>query len=251
VLAPLRLLRVLPLVLVALLGLESVVAANSAASSSRRLRDTLVGQTPTWIDDTVSGRASMLYGGAAQWNVVWETLFWNTSVRNVYALPGAAVLGPVPGGPVTIDGDGGLRHRGRPVEADWAVAPFAVQLAGTRTADAGSGLAGVPIAVALWRAGSPLRVLGRTAGLQPNGDVYHAATLDAFGCPGTFRLTLIAKQDETIRFDVDGRTWGERKAANGQILRLAIPSKRDGRCSLQVDTGGKLLGTTVFAFEPG
>jgi len=251
VLAPVRLLRATPLVLVALLGLESVVAANAGARAATRLRDTLVGPKPTWIDDSGSGPVSMLYGGTSEWNVVWETLFWNRRVDRVYALPGAAVIGPAPGGPATLDPDGTVRVGREPVPVSAAVASYAVQLDGTSTANAGSVLAGVPIGLSLWQTTTPLRVLSRSAGLQPNGDIYRIATLHAFGCPGTFRLSLIAKQDETIRYSVDGRPWRALPARQSQMLTLSVPAPRPGRCRLDVDTEGKLLGTTLFAFEPG
>jgi hypothetical protein len=252
-LAPARLLRVTPLALVALLGFESVVAANAAASGAGRLRDTLVGPSPTWIDESGSGPASMLYAGAQQWNVAWETLFWNRRVGQVLALPGAAVIGPAPGGAVTVGSDGIVRQNGSPVRSRSVVAPSNVQLGGTRSADAGSGLAGVPIGLSLWRTEVPLRILSRSSGLQPNGDIYRAATLAAFGCPGTFNLTLIAKESETIGLSVNHRLWRRIQARPQQILRLAIPTPPGlrGRCTLDVTTGGKLLGSTVFAFGPG
>jgi hypothetical protein len=248
--APRRVLGATPLVLVALLGLESVVAANAGAAAAARLRDTVVGPTPTWIDDSGVGPVSMLYGGTAEWNIVWETLFWNRSVDRVFALPGAAVIGPAPGGPVTLDPDGLVRAGTATVRAHSAVAGYSVQLEGTRTVNAGNGLAGVPIGLTLWHTDSPLRVLGRSTGLQPNGDVYRRATLNAFGCPGVFRLTLVAKQDETIRLFVDGRLRRALPARQAQVLRPTVPASGVGRCTLDVATGGKLLGTTVFAFEP-
>jgi hypothetical protein len=253
VVAPARLLRAAPLLLVALLGLESVVAANVAARAAGRLRDTLVGPRPTWIDDSADGPVSLLYAGATQWNVVWETLFWNREVDRVFALPGTAVLGPAPGGAATLDGDGALREDGVRIDSRSVVAPYAIQLSGTRTADAGNKLVGVPIGLALWQTEAPVRVLSRSSGLQPNGDIYRSATLTGFGCPGTFRLTLIAKEDETIGLLVNGRFRRSVQARQGQIVRLGLPaaSGAGGRCTLGVRTDGKLLGSTVFAFEPG
>lgn len=248
---PSRLLRLTPVLLVALLGLESVVAANAAAAAARRVRDTLVGPTPGWVDNAATSEVSLLYSRAAEWNAVWETLFWNRRVRRVFALPGAKVIGPVPGGEITLDADGTVRRNGAIVRSTYTLAPTAVQLAGTQVATAGNGLAGVPVGLSLWRTDGPLRVVGHAAGLQPNGDIYHSAIIHARGCPGTFRLTLVSKQAERIDLYRDGRLWQSVRGVPPQVLRLEIPSRpgASGRCSLRVTTTG-LLGSTVFAFDP-
>jgi hypothetical protein len=250
-LAPPRILRVVPLLLVALLGLESVVAANTTAAAAGRIRDTLVGPTPGWVDRATTAPVTMLYSQAEEWNIVWETLFWNERVRHVFALPGAEVIGPAPGGRATLDADGIVRRHGSAVRSPYTLVPAAVQVLGTRVADAGNGLAGVPVGLTLWRTDGPLRVVGHTTGLQPNGDIYKAATMKAQGCPGTLDLTLVGKQDEAISVYRDGRLWRAFRAAPRQVITLSVPSTPGirGRCAFGVTTTG-LLGTTQFAFRP-
>jgi Dolichyl-phosphate-mannose-protein mannosyltransferase len=250
-LAPLRLLRLTPLLLVALLALESVAAADSTSAAAGRIRDTLVGPTPGWVDKATTAPVTMLYSEAEEWNVVWETLFWNRRVQHVYALPGAEVIGPAPGGRATLAPDGTLRRKGSPVVSSYTLAPAAVQVVGKRVADAGYGLAGVPVGLSLWRTEGPLRVVGHTTGLQPNGDIYESATMNALGCPGTMELTLVSKQQEAISLYRDGRFWRTVRASPPQVIHLSIPSRPGvrGRCAFGVTTTG-LLGTTQFEFRP-
>jgi hypothetical protein len=250
-LAPLRVLRLTPVLLVALLGLESVGAASATSAAAGRIRDTLVGPTPGWVDRATTAPVTMLYSQAEEWNIVWETLFWNRRVQHVYALPGGEVIGPAPGGRATLDPDGTLRRNGARVSPRYTLAPAAVQVVGERVADAGSSLVGVPVGLSLWRTDGPLRVVGHTTGLQPNGDIYESATTKALGCPGTMEMTLVSKEPEAIGLYRDGRFWQTVRLTPPKVLHLSIPSRPGvrGRCSFGVTTTG-LLGTTQFEFRP-
>ena len=112
--------------------------------------------------------------------------------------------------------------------------------------------------LALWRIDLPLRVSTRLSGVQLNGDVYtHTpARLVAYGCTrGTFRLTLLIKEPETIEIRLDGRLarrLSYPSPAPDEVWRGEIPvaGHADDACTLELASSG-LIGTTVFAFDRG
>ena len=93
---------------------------------------------------------------------------------------------------------------------------------------------------------------------QVNGDVYAHSTarLVAYGCArGTFRLTLLIKEPETVDIRLDGKLvhhLSYPSPASDEVWRGVLPvSGRPGAtCTLEVSPSG-LLGTTVFTFERG
>jgi hypothetical protein len=250
-LAPRAFLRLVPLLLVALLAAESVDAERYAVRQARYAQTILLGTQRDWIDRAANGPVSFLYDGASEWNVVWENLFWNRRIDSVLALPRAEVIGPAPGGPVDLAADGTVLLDGKRTSPAYAAAPSSLQLAGSPVAQPGLEAGSTPVALRLWKTERPLRILSRSTGFQPNGDIYKSVTIEAFGCPGVLHLTLISKEEEHLSFYRDGVFWRDRLAKPPQVLSLDLPSApaRHGRCSFGVTTTG-LLGSTVVGFEP-
>ena len=87
---------------------------------------------------------------------------------------------------------------GRPLPQRYAVAELGLLANGTAIADAGTSPGGIVAPWRLWQLDAPLTLVGRTSGIQANGDIYRSATVHAFSCPATLHLTLLAKQDEQI-----------------------------------------------------
>ena len=97
ILAPRRVLRAVPYVLIVLLGTGSVIAEQYMATQARVSQETMLGPRKDWIDRAAKGPVALLYGDKLQWPAVWESLFWNRKLVAAYALPGAQVIGPAPG----------------------------------------------------------------------------------------------------------------------------------------------------------
>lgn len=255
VVAPRRVLAAVPVVLVVLLGAGSVVAENYAASQARVQRSTMLGPQRDWIDRSARGPVILLYGDQLQWPAVWESLFWNRKVVGVFPLPGAQLIGPAPGGYAGLANDGTVLIAGRPPPQRFVVAQVGLLVNGTPVADAGSGVGGVVAPWRLWRLDAPLRLLGTSSGFQANGDIYKSAAVHAFSCPGTLRLTLLAKQDEQIDLYRQGKLYRRLSPTLGgaplKVLHLRVPSAPGvhGACDFSLTTTG-LLGSTEIAFDP-
>jgi hypothetical protein len=250
-LAPRTVLRAVPLVLVAALGAQSIVAERYAADQARQLQMRTLGPNTQWIDAAAGGPVTFLYGDKRTWPAIWESLFWNRRVDRVLALPGARLLGPAPGGRAAIEPDGTVLVAGLPTSPRFVTAASAIQLAGTAVADAGKAPDGTPVARRLWRLDGPLRMLSLATGFQLNGDIYGSATVHAFGCPGTLQVTLLVKEDERINLYRDDRFFRGLRASAPDILHLRIrsaPGMR-GACSFGITSTG-LVGSTVVLFEP-
>jgi hypothetical protein len=252
VLAPRPVLRALPALLFALLAGSSILAARGTAAAARTTKAVLVGARPDWIDRAPGrGDAVLLYGGARDWPVVWETLFWNHRVVRALALPGAEVLGPVPGGPAWVAPNGAVSKAGRPVQAPYVVTSSSLQLAGRRIASSANGAGNTTVGTVLWNARAPLGLRSLQLGLQPNGDVYGSGTIQAYDCPGTLRATLRPKSAQRLNLYRDGRLYRSFTARPPDVLHLAVPSRpgASGRCSFGITSTG-LLGTSGIAFVP-
>jgi hypothetical protein len=245
-------------VLLAALAAASVISGRFVVDQAQAQQRTFLGADPRWIDHAADGPVVYLYDGEPSWNGVWETLFWNERADRVYDLGHNGVPGPLPQAHVEVQPDGTVfvPPSGKP-PTGYAVVSTWIALVGDRVAEvAQQGL--TQAGLALWRVEPPLRILTRVGGLQVNGDVYASTTarLDAYGCTsGTFRLTLIVKEAETIEIRLDGKV----------VRRLDYPSPRPDEvwhgelpvsghshdtCTLEVAPTG-LLGTTVFQFDRG
>ncbi len=253
--APRRVLGAVPYVLIALLGIGSVMAEQYAASQSRLSQATMLGPQQTWIDGTAKSQAVLLYGDKNQWPAVWQSLFWNRKLVAVYALPGAKLIGPAPGGYAGLANDGTVLIASRPLSQGYTVSELGLIVNGTPVADAGSVGGGTVAPWRLWQLDGPLRLAARTGGVQPNGDIYQDASVHAFSCPGTLRLTLLAKQDEQIGLYRQGVLYRTIPVKlHGQALKVlhpTVPSApgAQGPCDFGIRTTG-LVGSTVIAFDP-
>jgi hypothetical protein len=256
-LLPRRALRgVPPLLLVALVA-ASVVSSRYVAQQARAQQSTFLGPDPRWIDHAADGSTVYLYDGEPAWNGVWETVFWNSRVDRVYSL-GAEVPGPLPQVSAEIQQDGTVfvppAEKAPPV---YAVASTWFDLVGSRVGEvAQQGL--TQAGLVLWRIDPPLRVSTRLTGVEVNGDVYANLTgrLTVYGCTrGTFRLTLLIKEPETIDVRLDGKVVRHLDFTSptpDEVWRGAVPvtGGPGGACTLELAPSG-LVGTTVFAFERG
>lgn len=251
-------LRAVPVLLAAALATASVVSSRFVAAEGRAEQMRFLGVEPRWVDRTARGPAAYLYDGEPSWNGVWETLFWNRRIDRVYGLSGAKVPGPLPQLAVDIGGDGRLT----PLDDQRSARPYAVvstwfELVGERIAEVaqpGTGQRGL----ALWRIEPPLRLSTATSGLQVNGDVYppQHGRLVVYDCTrGTFVLTLLIKEPETVDLVLNGRRYRrlsfDAPPPPGYAWRGRVPVSAPGSggaCTLDVVPSG-LLGTTVFTFE--
>ncbi len=189
-LLPRRALAVTPVILVALLGAGSVSASDYVASNAGEARATMLGPDRQWIDNAADGPVTFLYDGSDEFNLAWETLFWNGRVNRVVTIRGARLLGPAPGARPRFARDGTLAGE----RAEYVAAPAASLLDGVRVANAGV-VDGTPVPVNLWRVGGAVRVGATLGGFQPNGDIYDSASVSARGCLGkALHVTLIAKE---------------------------------------------------------
>ncbi len=251
--APRAWLRWTPLLLVIAFAGASVASSRFAVEQSQLQQRTFLGKRPNWVDRKADGSVAYLYDGEPSWNGVWHTLFWNHRIDRVYDLGHAEVPGPLPQAHAEVQPDGTLFVPGS------ARQPGGYAVVSTWTTLVGDKLKGVKqqgltqAGLALWRLEPPLRVRDRISGLQVNGDVYATITarLAAYECHnGTFRLTLIPKQPETVEIRVNGRL------VRRLTFEAAVPSwhgdfpadGRGGECTLEVTPTG-LLGTTVFQFD--
>ena len=254
-LLPRRAVRYVPAVLAVAAIAASAVAGKFVVDQAATQQRTFLGDKPRWIDRKTDGPVAYLYDGEPSWNGVWETLFWNENVDRVYDLTAKEVPGPLPQAHAQVQPDGTVfvpPSARRP--GPYAVASTWITLVGDKVKTLRQqGL--TQKGLKLWQVEPPLRVGEQTSGLQVNGDIYATITarLAAYACDkGTFRLTLIPKQPETVEIRVNGRL------ARKLDFRSAVPSWHGdfpasgggGECTLEITPTG-LLGTTVFEFDRG
>ncbi len=251
--APRAWLRWTPLLLVVAFAGASVASSRFTVQQAQRQQVVFLGEHPNWVDRKAEGSVAYLYDGEPSWPGVWQTVFWNQRIDRVYDLSRVEVPGPLPQAHAEVRPDGTLfvppsaRQPG-----DYAVVSTWTTLFGEKL----KGVKQVALTQAglrLWQVDPPLRMRDRISGLQVNGDIFATITarLEAFACrTGTFRLTVIPKQPQTVEIRVNGRlvrrltfaeatsSWHGDFPANG----------RGGECTFEVTPTG-LLGTTVFQFD--
>lgn len=253
VLVPRRRLRWFPVALLVVLVAASVLTSRFVIHEARAQQATFLGADPSWIDHAGGDDVAYLYDGEPAWPGVWQTVFFNPRIDRVYDLPDTTVAGPLPQKGVIVLPDGTIvtppSERKQPA---YAVTSSWIELDGepvARVAQSGVTQQGL----VLWNVRHPLRMLSRTTGLQPNGDIYGPTTgaLTVYDCrSGTFRVTLIVKQPGPVDIKVNGRVIKhlDFKAAqpswHGE-LPIRAPG---GRCVIEVQQFG-LIGTTQFAFD--
>lgn len=258
VLAPRGWLRYVPVVLaVAFVG-ASVASSRFAVQQARAQQRTFLGKHTDWVDRKSDAPVAYLYDGEPSWNGVWQTVFWNHRIDRVYDLGSKEVPGPLPQAHVEVQPDGTLflppsaRQPG-----EWTVVSTWTTMVGeVRKEIEQAGLE--QQGLRLWHVTPPMRVLDRVSGLLLNGDVNAGAAgrLDAYGCrDGTFVVTLIVKQPETIVIRVNGEEakrleFPSPKPEESWHGEFPVSGHNGDLCTLEVAPTG-LIGTTVFQFDRG
>jgi hypothetical protein len=231
----------------------SVASSRFTVQQAQKQQTVFLGKRPNWVDRKSKGSVAYLYDGEPSWNGVWQTAFWNHRIDRVYDLGAVEVPGPLPQAHAEVQPDGRLfvppsaRQPG-----EYAVVSTWTKLVGDELKEIEQvGLTQAGLAV--WRVEPPMRVRDQISGLQVNGDIYGTITarLAAYAChAGTFRLTLIPKQQETVEIRVNGRLVRrlEFDAAASSWHGDFPADGGGGECTLEVTPTG-LLGTTVFRFD--
>jgi hypothetical protein len=257
-LLPRRAVRVVPAVLLVALVAASIVAARFVVDQAQAQQVAFLGKKPRWVDKKSHGSVAYLYDGEPSWNGVWETLFWNEHVDRVYDIGKKRVPGPLPQARAEVQPDGTIfvppsaRQPG-----PYAVASTWITLAGDKVKQIEQqGL--TQAGLALWRLDPPLRMRDQISGLDLNGDIFggSAGRFDAYDCTdGTFKVTLIVKQPQTIEVKLGDRVlkrleFPSPKPEESWHGEFPVSGHRHDLCSFQVVPTG-LLGTTVFEFDRG
>ncbi|MBA3244379.1 MAG: glycosyltransferase family 39 protein [Actinobacteria bacterium] len=254
VLLPRRLAGLLVPVVLATLAFTSVVAAREAALQSGQRETALLGGTPSWVDEAELDGVVYLYAGEPRWTVVWQHLYWNRSIDEVWTLAGSSVPGPLPQQPVFPRPDGRLATASEPAEAPAVIAPTSVTLVGDRVAEIRQqGL--LAAGLVLWRPESPVRVAEVTTGVLANGDIVEPATMRVFDCTdGRLETTLLGKSGEPVSLRLDGITRRVVEIPSGGIWRGVLETEpyasEDGVCEFGIASAG-LLGSTRLEFVRG
>jgi hypothetical protein len=253
VLAPRRAAPLIAGIVAVALAAGSLVASHEMRERSQFDRFTLfAGSSPSWLDASGASGVAYLETGDRIWPSLWHHMFWNRSITSVVRLQTAESPGVVPQRVVSLRDDGVLVDGdGNTVEAVQLVTPSTVLTAGEQvTAIPPSTEPGLT----LWNVESPVRVLQRVRGLQPNGDLYggQTARIEVFGCgPGELQLTLLGKQGDPTRIWLGPRLLAERAIPPGAVWRPAVraPATVDGtgRCVYELESDG-LVGSTRIEF---
>lgn len=194
---PRRLLRLIPLLLLALGAGASVSAARYAGSTASAYQRIMVGSDQRWIDEAAPDRVEFLYAGEQSWSgggPVWTNVFWNDRVERLDLLFGSQVAGPSAAHRDLVAGDGHVFSKQAPTAPRYVVASTAFLLAGTRIAASAAGLS-------LWRVNRPLRIVTRSAGIDPvSGTLGPRADFVAYGCRGgTADLSLLSPDAREVQ----------------------------------------------------
>ena len=231
----------------------SLVASYEMHERSQFDRFTLFGDaSPSWLDASGASGVAYLETGDRIWPSAWHHLFWNRSIESVVRLQTADSPGVVPQRVVRLQADGILVDgNGDTVDAEQLVAPSNVLLAGEQVAAMAPS---TEPGMTLWNVESPVRVLLRVRGLQPNGDLYggSSARIEVFGCgPGELQLTLLGKQGAPTTIWLGGQLLAERAIPPETVWRPSVPAPAaadgSGRCVYELDSEG-LVGSTRIEF---
>jgi hypothetical protein len=224
----------------------SVEASRFAAHEADGLKRAFFAGDAEWVDKAASGDVAYFYDGEPHWNAVWEYVFWNRRIRQVYWLDGTKrVPGPLPQQPVAPASDGVLAQDAPP----FLLASTAFTFFGTPvTAIQQSGL--VQRGLVLWQIEPPLRLSTVLTGVQGSGDIYGPARMTAYACTeGAFALTLVAKGAPVTVTLQSGANRVEHTLAAEEVWSPTVPAApQDGRCVLDLTPTG-LVGSTKFEFS--
>ena len=230
------------------LSLMAGSAAGSweAGTQSHLRENSLLGGTPTWVDDASDRGTAYLYAPEFFWPVVWQHLFWNRSIDRVWTMSDAVVPGPLPQTPVAVRADGRLVGAdGVVVDAAAVVAPSSVALRGERVATIRQKGELRAADLGLWRSRGPARLSSHTEGVSAEGDVASSATVTVFDCrQGRLEVALIGKRAGRVSVLLDERVQRVVPLRAGDLLNASIdvtPSAgTDGTCVFELRVDGSV-----------
>jgi len=241
-----RTLRALPVVLAACYFAATTAIADAGrhgitTAARQTLRAGIHGDTYDWVDRAVGRGADVteVWNGTAPIQTVWETEFFNRSVRRV-----ASIGPPYPDGLPTVElrerADGALAtSRGAAYPSRLMLVPPSLSIGGTLVAsDADHGLR-------LFRLGGRAVVLGDLVGLYP-GDVWSGrhVTYRRRRCRGG-RIEVALQSDPRLYDTAQTVTATE---AGRAVARVEVPpdsSVRNLDVPLQPRAGTCVVGFTI------
>jgi hypothetical protein len=93
----------------------SVGAYSFDSANTRNVRDTFVGNNPSWVDDLHLSNVRLVLTPQTPMTDALEQLFWNRSIDRAALLPGAKPTDTLPVGKGAVRGDGTLLVDGHPL----------------------------------------------------------------------------------------------------------------------------------------
>jgi hypothetical protein len=224
-----------PLALVAILLLaNSVAETDLAQGQARRVHDGA--DAGRWVDEKLGGSAdaALLFTGNVDPMLLWQTEFWNTSVRRAYVTHGAKP-DPLPSTRLSIDDRTGrlVAPGGGQLNAGALVTDRSLVLSGPVLARSRTGLL-------LYRYGSTTVVRQAFTGLYPDDWTAPAVTYERPGCRGVTRLIFAFAASayagvQRVVATQDGTVVGSETTVPGQpvFLRSVLDAAR-GSCRLRI-----------------
>jgi hypothetical protein len=192
----------LPFLTAALLGLTTAYTFIEIRAHAEAVRDVPgVGDNLSWIDAAVGRDAAVgfLYSPSQSPHVLWQTVFWNRSVRSVdtFGAPDPSGLPQRPADSRTglLAGRPGMRY---------VVTDPAFEVAGTRVSVQGS--------LSLYRVQAPARLVASVDGLYPDGWVGGAAAYTRYSTPGN--------RNGTILLQLSRLTWRGPSPPGDVVVRI-------------------------------
>jgi hypothetical protein len=190
-----------------------------------------------------------LYFGERYWNGVWQELFWNRRIRQVYIPQGIRLPPGLPLTVVRIQPDGRfLLPDGTPVPERLMVASSLNRLRGEALASIEQRFLEQP-GLTLWRLSPPARLDSVLTGVRSEGDMHEPGVMRVWDCgAGRLELTLLPKLSTRVELRVNGRTERVLTFAGEPFVNTTLfppPGARVCRFDVVPDS---LLGSTQFAF---
>jgi hypothetical protein len=249
VLLPRRLLVVLPAATFAAMAFASVAATREVSADVAFDQRYLLGGERGWVDRAVGEPVAYLYAGERYWNGVWQELFWNRRIHQVYVLKGVYIPPGLPQEVVHLDG------RGRLLLADGSEIPERVVVSSNAQQLAGRPLATLrqrfleQTGLTLWRLAPPPRLSSIRTGVRENGDMHEPGNMLVYDCQGgRLELTLLPKLSSTVRLRVNDRDVHRLNVVGkGYVNATVFPPAGADVCRFEV-IGDSLLGSTRFEF---
>ena len=220
-LLPRRILAVgIPVLLLALGAAASVSASRFIATQSGIVQYLTIGPDKTWLDDNANGTVTFLYSGQTNWEVPWQTRFWNSHLDAAARFLGVPIPGGLPSPSVgpTVDGTLVADRTGIPIDTDYVVASNYFALVGTEMMRPRPD-------VVLWRVEQPARLTRWLQGVAYEGLVASGrARLYVYACKGgTLRGKLSTDAARVVTVTRSGQPYTSIALQPGQSRSIAIP----------------------------